>query len=177
MVSDDNNISISGGDVVQTELKTGITEIPLTESPSEKIPSDVIFPPIKMSLSNYSVDNFVAPHLSELTVNNAPELIMDQQDCWVRNFILNTLFRLKPIDPYRQLIYNFLRKTESAIHEYANARLLLGEYIDQGKDAISKYLTAVLHFETCLAQAYQAYMLAKNIIRQDEAFKLFDNGD
>lgn len=127
-----------------------------------------------MPLSNYSLDKFVAPNLSELTENSAQELIMDQQDYWVRNFILNTLLGVRLLDPYHQYIYNFLRKAESAFHEYANARLLLGEYIDQGKDAVSKYLSAVLHFEICLAQAYQAYMLAKNIIGLE---KLFNTGD
>lgn len=127
-----------------------------------------------MPLTNYSLDNFVAPHLSELTQNNAPELRMDQQDYWVRNFILNTLFGVRLLDPHRQYVYNFLRKVEAAFYEYGNARLLLEEYIIIGRDAVSKYLTAVIHFESCQAQAYQAYMLVKNIIGQN---KLFEKND
>lgn len=127
-----------------------------------------------MTLTNYSLDNFVAPHLSEITVNSAPEVMTDQQNYWVRNFILNTLIGVRLLNPARQYIMNFLRKTESSFHEYSNARLLLSEYIASDRDAISKYLSAVLHYEVCLAQTYQACMLAKNIIGLT---KVFETGD
>ena len=81
------------------------------------------------------------------------------------------IYRL--LDPYYRYVYNFLRKVESSFREYANARLLLDEYITS-EHAVSKYLAAVLHYEVCIAQAYRAYMLARNI---SGLKKLFDKGD
>ncbi len=126
-------------------------------------------------LSNYSLDHFVAPGLSKLTFNNVPVLLMEQQEYWVRNFILNTMFGGRIDLHWRPHLYNFLRKVEAAFYEYAHARSTLDEYFLIGKDAISKYLLAVQHFESCLALTYQAYMLIKNILKKDKFFKTDDD--
>ena len=130
-----------------------------------------------MRMTNYALDNFVAPHLSDLTVNSAREISIynGQVDFWLSNFILNSMLEIKVEEQLRKYIFNFLRRVASAFHEYENGRNMLNEFLAGSREAISKYLAAVLHFEIALAHTYQAYMLGKNMAGEEKLFDKKDN--
>ncbi len=130
-----------------------------------------------MPFTDYALDTFVAPKLSQLTACGAPPLSdrSAKVDYWVREFSLHSMLRVRVEETHRQYIFNFLRRAEGAFHEYDIGRQFLKDYVDGGnRDSVSRYLRAVLHLEVCISQAYQAFMLARNLL--DES-KLFTSGD
>ena len=128
-----------------------------------------------MPLSAYSLDTFVAPHLSKLTSVGAPDLekCTDQYCYWVNNFILNTIFRVRPEDRNRQLTLYFLRKVEGAFQEYHQGRDFLTTYIQKPGEAVSAYFHALRHFEAASLLTYHAYDTIRSIIQE----KLYGKGD
>ena len=128
-----------------------------------------------MPLTAYSLDKFVAPHLSELTCVGAP----DVSDCsehygrWVNAFILNSMLRVKIEDRYRMLSMQFLRKTDGALQEYHEARDYLVRYLADPGQAVSAYFHALRHFEASLILAYQAYETLRYMVQE----RLFEQDD
>ena len=112
-----------------------------------------------MPLPNYSLDTFVAPHLSELTSLGVPDL----QGCtgeyghWVNNFIHNTILRVRLENRNSQLVLFFLRKVEGAFQEYHEGRDFLASYLQKRNKAVSVYFHALRHFEVAALLAYHAY--------------------
>lgn len=129
-----------------------------------------------MGLSNYALDKFVAPHLSELTECEVPDMSDHDGQCdqWVLNFVLNSMLRVEISQPTRPFCFTFLRRAEAAFYEYDNARKSLLGYLSGERHAVSRYLRAVLHFESFLSQAYQACLILGRIIGKK---KLFDKDD
>ena len=129
-----------------------------------------------MKWSSYALNRYIAPKLADLERNLAPEVIsqFDQAKYWVGNFIFNSILRVQVKEPWRKYIFNFLRCVQTALHEYECGRGSLDEYLAGRREAISRYFMTVLHFETSVAHAYQAYMLGRNILEKD---KLFTKGD
>lgn len=114
-----------------------------------------------MFLSDYSLDNFVAHKLSELTECGAPEIPTYAN--YLSSFILNQLTGAKGSpSPKRHLfIFNFLRRTEGALVSYRVARSAFLEYLQTPRDVLSPYFSALQNFEICIAQCYQGFELVK----------------
>ncbi len=132
-------------------------------------------------LSNYALDKFVAPKLSELTECNIPDMSnhFGQADHWVTNFILNSILRI-PVEPKpKQYIIFFLRRAEAAFREYQNARRTLVAYVKYGREKGSVYFEALFHVEICIAQMWQAFdqttKFTKNASGEND--KLYERGD
>jgi len=128
-----------------------------------------------VSLSNYSLDTFIAPHLSELTSLCVPNLegCTGEYGPWVNNFILNTKFRVRLKDRNRQLILYFLRKVEGAFQEYHEGRDFLASYLQKRNEAVSAYFHALRHFEVAASLAYHAYDTVRTLVQE----KLFTHDD
>lgn len=132
---------------------------------------------VEVPLSNYSLDKFVAPKMSEFTSANVPDMSEHdgQQHFWTLNFVLNTMLRVDVAQPYRAWIYAFLRYTQAAFDEYELARQAAIEYLSGNRHQhISPYLRALYHYEAFLAQADQARTV---LSRMDDKAKFFEKGD
>jgi len=122
-----------------------------------------------MPLSNYSLDTFIAPRLSELTTVGAPDLrgCTKEYAHWTNNFILNTIFGIRLQDRNRQLILHFLRKVEGAFQEYHEGRDFLEKYLQNPGKAVSSYFHALRHLEVAAILAYHAYDTLRTMIREN----------
>jgi len=126
-----------------------------------------------LRLSNYALDTFCAPKLSQLTQCNAPDL-SGLSEPWLRGFILNTILRFSVPEPTKAHMFNFLRRTEAVFSEYNNARINLIEYVTSDRNTVSPYFRALLHFETLIAQLYQAALFLKALAKEP---KFFEKGE
>lgn len=128
-----------------------------------------------MPLSNYALDKFVAPALSKLSECNVIDMtgFDDQCEHWVANFALNSMLRVNVQAPYRAYTFMFLRRAEMSFVEHENGRVALQQYVSGDRDAITRYLRAVFHFESFVAQSYQAFEVVRKWIGQN----LFQTGD
>jgi hypothetical protein len=108
-------------------------------------------------MTNYTLDNFIAHKLSELTACDAPDLADDST--WLNTFILSTIFRVRLEPKTRAYLFNFLRRAEGAIDAYRTACAAVREYVSTPRNVITPYFRSLSHFEICLSQAYQAYEL------------------
>ncbi|MDT8419517.1 MAG: hypothetical protein RQ754_03735 [Desulfuromonadales bacterium] len=126
-------------------------------------------------LSAYSLDTFVAPHMSKLTLVGAPSLesVTGEYCYWVNNFILNTIFHIRLEDRKRQLFLYFLRKVEGSFQEYEQGRHFLATYIEKPGEAVSAYFHALRHFEVATILAYHAYDTFRSLTQE----KLYVKGD
>jgi hypothetical protein len=126
-----------------------------------------------MPLSAYAKDNFIAPGMSTFTSACVKDMAGTsvEQEHWLNNYMLNTLFRIKLDDEVRQSLFNFLRRSQFAFREYALAREQTTRYL--GSDAVSTYFVAIGHWEVFLAYAYQAYELLAGTDKR----ALFEPGD
>lgn len=70
--------------------------------------------------SNYALDKFVAPKLSELTQCGIPNITSrwEEAEHWIANFILNSMLRVSIDSKPKQYIIFFLGRSESAVREY-----------------------------------------------------------
>jgi hypothetical protein len=132
---------------------------------------------MNLKLSNYALDTFLAPKLSQL---GKPELqplgaASASAETWVRAFALETMMRVRPDAINRQYIFNFLRRAEAGCIEYEEARCSLVEYTTGGdRNAVSKYFRALRHFESCLSSTYQAFMVGRELLGKNRLFKKGD---
>jgi hypothetical protein len=115
-----------------------------------------------MPFTNEFKDRFVAPEISVFTTASIPDMsaVSAEQGHWLGNFIINTGLRVTTDDALRRTLYNFLRRTEAAFREYAEARRMTMAYLaNPNPDAVSEYIIAIGHWEVFLSQAYQAWCL------------------
>lgn len=122
-------------------------------------------------LTNYSLDNFVAHKLSELTLCGAPELVEESK--WLNTFILRTIFHFNLPPKTRAFLFNFLRRAEGASAAYREGRRLLIEHLDTPSNVITPYFRALTQFEICISQCYQGYELLSRASGHD----LYKPGD
>jgi hypothetical protein len=121
--------------------------------------------------SDYMLDKFVAHKLSSLTACGAPELAGDNM--WLGLFVLNNVFIAALAPKPRAYAFNFLRRAEAAFASYRSARSELIEYIRTPRNVLSPYFKALLNFEVCIAQTYQALELLATAGRKN----VFDRKD
>jgi hypothetical protein len=121
--------------------------------------------------ADYFLDKSVAHKLSSLTECRAPEL--PEAKVWLTRFVLNNAF-IAPLAPEtRAYAFNFLRRAEAAFASYRSARSDLIEYLQTPRNVVSPYFRALLNFEICVAQTYQAFELLATAGRK----KVFDPND
>lgn len=127
-----------------------------------------------MPLSAYAKDNYIAPGMSEFTSAAIRDMTgtSAEQEHWLYNYMLNTLFRVTLDERVRQSLFNFLRRSQFAFREYALAREQTVTYLKR-VDAVSTYFLAIGHWEVFLAYAYQAFEL----LARTEKRALFEPGD
>jgi hypothetical protein len=113
-----------------------------------------------MPLSSYAKDKFIAPEMSQFSNASIRDMtgVSVEQEHWLSNFILNTIFRVSIDVDVRQTLFNFLRRAQSAFREYSLARDKSLEYLDD-TEAVSAYIAAIGHWEIFLSSAYQAYLV------------------
>lgn len=122
-------------------------------------------------LTNYSLDNFVAHKLSELTRCDATELTEESK--WLNTFILRTIFHFNLSPKTRAFLFNFLRRAEGASAAYRDARGFLIEHLATPANVITPYFRALTQFEVCISQCYQGYELLSRASGHD----LYKPGD
>jgi hypothetical protein len=110
-----------------------------------------------MPLSAYAKDKYVAPEMSKFTVATIRDMseVDSQQEHWLANLILNSILRVEVLTPYRQQMYNFLRRSHSAFAEYAHARGATLAFLNE-RHAL-RYLDAIGHWEAFLGYCWQAH--------------------
>ena len=91
-----------------------------------------------MPLSAYAKDNFIAPDMSRFNSAQIKDMsgTSVEQEHWLSNYVLNSLFRVDLDEPLRQTLFNFVRRTQFAFREYALAREQTMAYL-RGVDAVS----------------------------------------
>ncbi|WP_415405667.1 hypothetical protein ACLHDG_07830 [Sulfurovum sp. CS9] len=127
---------------------------------------------IKMTATNFSLENFIGRDLIEVTKCNAPD-ISDINQKWLPTFCLNSTFKVHFKEPIHQMILSYLRKTETSFLEYTLAREALNKYVSTDNNMITPYFHALSHFEICISYAWQAL----EIIMDLSGEKLFTPND
>jgi len=127
--------------------------------------------PQQFTLSNYTLDTFIAHRLSELTNCGAPELAAETK--WLNTFILNSIIHFSIPPKTRAYLFNFLRRAEAASAAYREARHQLLEHIATPSNVVSPYFLSLAQFEVCVSQCYQGYEL----LARAGGTKLYEPGD
>ena len=131
-----------------------------------------------MPWTNFVKDKFLAPKVSELTECGAKalELGSSHPATWLPNFVLNSILRVSWSEPARQLAFMIVRRADAAVEAYEAGRHELQMFVLKGQGlAVQRYSRALMHFETCLATTYQAWMLFRQL--HAEKPRLFERGD
>src|SRR5437764_11200105 len=95
--------------------------------------------------SNYTLDKFIAPNFSQLTVYGAEEISLPNNS--LGSFLLNSIFIIKFPDRDKAYFINFIRRSEQAQREYINARDILIELVEKKNERPSLYFQALHYFE------------------------------
>src|SRR3954471_15808649 len=107
--------------------------------------------------SSYTLDKFIAPNSSRLTVCGAEEISPPNNS--LGSFLLNSIFILNFPDRDKAYFINFIRRSEQAQREYINARDILTELVEKKNERPSLYFQTLYHFEQSIVLLYQALML------------------
>jgi len=126
-----------------------------------------------MPLSLYAYDTFVAQEFSKITECRAKPIAPDFPDHndWLGNFVLNTIFRTPLPKDKAALAFALIRRAESAIDDYEEARRYLELLV--AKRDISLYFRCLRRFESTVAMVYQSL----DFIRKALCVTLFKPGD
>ena len=128
--------------------------------------------------------NQFAPHMPELSECNIPSLeeFKTTSNTWIQLYVLNSTFVYQYPSPMHQLGIVFMRKAESAFHEFYYSRKLLNSYINteilknnNPNQQISQYFELLHRFEVLISSIYQAFMVMKKFLAID--YDLWKPGD
>ena len=78
---------------------------------------------------------------------------------WLSNYFLNSALRAQYGSPTRELVSALLRRVTIAFEEYELAKARTDEFVQRRRDGqqpMRTYLSALHHWEQCLAAAWQA---------------------
>ncbi len=125
-----------------------------------------------MPLSDYALDKFVAPKLSELTACGADKLA--EPENLLSNFILNNIVVVRYVEPMRANAFNMIRRVDQASYEYEQGRDNLSKYLNTPPEVISPYFRALSHFEQCVAMLYQSALFAARLVDEKVLYKQGD---
>jgi hypothetical protein len=111
-------------------------------------------------LGAFVLNRYGAPHLSELTACDAPEI--DEPPNYLAALVLNSTFIMGYQEPLNRLVLMFGRRIEHAVREYRAARELLIAYLTKLPQTNNHFLQAMratTHFEQCVGAVAQAIAL------------------
>jgi hypothetical protein len=132
---------------------------------------------IGMVMTHAARDMYIAPHMSEFTSAEIADMSNhhQEQDHWLNNYILNTIFRGRFDDEdKRQFAFNYLRRAEAAFRSYERARHLTIEYLATDY-APSAYFAALDAWEIFIANAWHSLDLIQAFSGLQKA--IFTQGD
>lgn len=121
----------------------------------------------------YTLDNYCAPNLSRVTACGVPEI--DPPKAWLTTFILNDALSGVMARKPAAFVLNFLRRVDASIVFYSDARKELTSYIsylNTHQTVISPFFRALINFEVCISQCYQAFELFGTLHKK----KLYQKG-
>jgi hypothetical protein len=127
-----------------------------------------------MPLSNYALNRYVARDITKFTSHRLKSTVdrYEQQQHWLSNCILNSIFGSPIADDAKPLVFSVVRRGEHALSEYEIARGYLEKFLNKGR-SVSDYFRGISHLEVCLAAAYQCYEFVRKITNE----KIFEQGD
>ena len=108
-----------------------------------------------------SFDDFMATDASGFTEAEVPEIGSTHPESkhWVSNYFLNSVLRAQYGSPTRELVAALLRRVTIAFEEYELAKARTDEFVQRrldGQQPMRVYLSALHHWEQCVAAAWQA---------------------
>ena len=116
---------------------------------------------VTMALIWSVFDEFMATDASGFTEAAVPEIGSTHPGSkhWVSNYFLNSVFRGQYGSPTRELVAVLLRRVTIAFEEYDLAKARTDEFVQRrldGQQPMRVYLSALHHWEQCVAAAWQA---------------------
>jgi hypothetical protein len=102
-----------------------------------------------------------------------------QSTFWLANFVLNSALRGNFNPPGNAYAYNYLRRTVAAFSEHEEARQATLAFLSSGRQSLSHYVAATLHWEFFLGQSWHAYLLLRGLFKsltKQDVLKIFVRG-
>lgn len=112
--------------------------------------------------AKHILDKFLAPYVSNFRSAEIPDL-SDESSSWLSKYFLNSVLRGSYADPFRQYVFNFLRRVEGAHVAHQCARSATAEFLHGSRQSMSRYMEAIFHWEAFLAQSWMAYALSERV--------------
>lgn len=122
--------------------------------------------------AKHVLDKFLAPYVSNFRHAEIPDM-SGESSSWLSKFFLNSVLRRSYTDPFRQYVFNFLRRVEGAHVAHQCARSATRRFLDGSRQSMSQYMEAILHWESFLAQSWMAYALTEHLT----GARPFEQGD
>ena len=125
-----------------------------------------------MPLSIYAIDNFVAQDLSKLTECRPPSIAPEFPDytSWVGSFVLNWIHRIQLPKNKAALAFVLIRRAESALGDYEEARAYLASFVGGDHRNISLYFRCLGRFESTVAMVYQSLDFVRRTLGRKKVF-------
>lgn len=119
-----------------------------------------------MPFSNYFLDKFIAPGVSEFTEAEIPDMSNHdpQTKVWLANYVLNSGLRGNFTSPGNAYAFNYLRRSTAAFTEHDQARQATLAFL-ANRESVSNYAAAVLHWEFFAGQAWHGLMLLRGFLK------------
>lgn len=117
--------------------------------------------------------------MSELTECGAPPLnvLPEKSAEWLPTFVLVTVVQLNIPDPTRQLAFNVIRRSDTAVVDYTRARDELIQFLEpDSKRSITKYCRCLHSFEAAVSSTHQAYALIRQLLPKAPPMFARDDG-
>lgn len=120
----------------------------------------------KIMFTDYTLDKFIAPKLSELTQCNIPDVSdkFKELTSLIDAFILNSIFTNCYNNDGIPFMFFYLRRAEAAYREFHFSRIVLLRYLEVKRENFSLYFETLFHIETCIAQLWQAILQFNSLI-------------
>ena len=112
--------------------------------------------------AKHVLDTFLAPHVSNFRRAEIPDMSCESS-LWLSKFFLNSVLRRSYADPFRQYVFNFLRRVEGAHIAHQCARSATAKFLHGSRQSMSRYMEAIFHWEAFLAQSWMACALTENL--------------
>lgn len=84
---------------------------------------------------------------------------------WLANFVLNSGLGANFNPPGNAYAYNYLRRAVAAFSEHEEARRATLGFLSSGRQSLSRYAAATLHWEFFLGQSWHAYLLLRGLFK------------
>lgn len=112
--------------------------------------------------SKHVLDKFLAPNVSNFCQAEIPDM-SSESSLWLSKLFLNSVLRRSYVDPFRQYVFNYLRRVEGAHAAHQSARITTAKFLHGSRQSMSRYMEAIFHWEAFLAQSWMAYALTESL--------------